>query len=55
MSMHTLAEEEGMSNFLQTGGPNDNMPRVTIASSRGSEHSQPNVLRTVYLPNEKVG
>ena len=31
------------------------MPRVTVASARSSQASQPNILRTVYLPNEQVG
>ena len=55
MSMNVLAEEEGMSQFVTErtvdadGKP---VPRVMVASSRGSETSAPNVLRTVYLPNE---
>ena len=59
MSMALLAEQEGMSGILRSarsvemGGAG--MPRVTVASSRGSETSNPNVLRTVYLPNEQVG
>ena len=32
------------------------VPRVTVASASGTgPNTQPNVLRTVYMPNEKVG
>ena len=44
----------GTSKTVETEG-SEQMPRVTIASCRSSQASQPNVLRTVYLPNEKVG
>ena len=35
----------------------DDMPKITVASARSSQtaNSQPNILRTVYLPNEQVG
>mgnify|MGYP001267218587 CR=1 FL=1 len=58
-SMNDLAEQENMSDIwrgqggvktLETEG--SEMPRVTIASARSSQASQPNILRTVYLPNE---
>ena len=60
--MANIAEQENMSDIwrgganktLETDG-SEQMPRVTIASGRSSQASQPNVLRTVYLPNEKVG
>lgn len=44
----------GKSVAVETEG-SDAMPRVTVASARSSQASQPNILRTVYLPNEQVG
>ena len=59
--MNILAQEEGMSDFLSTGGKQvdtasdgGKVPRIAIASARSTD-TQPNVLRTVYLPNEQVG
>lgn len=66
-SMANLAEQENMSDIWRggatgvksavdtEGGSEAAMPRVTIASARSSQASQPNILRTVYLPNEQVG
>ena len=31
------------------------MPKVAIGSARSIASTQPNILRTVYLPNEQVG
>lgn len=44
----------GKSAVVETEG-SEAMPRVTVASARSSQASQPNILRTVYLPNEQVG
>ena len=58
MSMHMQAESEGMSQFMterSVDSDGKKMPRVMVASSRGSDAQAPNVLRTVYLPNEQVG
>ena len=58
-SMALLAEQENMSDIWrgnkQVDTNSNGMPRVTVASARSSTTSQPNVLRTVYLPNEQVG
>ena len=64
--MANLAEQENMSDIWRGGGAtgksavvetegSEAMPRVTVASARSSQASQPNILRTVYLPNEQVG
>lgn len=70
-SMNNVAEQEKMSDIWRgttnadatskNGVPrvdtegSEAMPRVTVASARSSQASQPNILRTVYLPNEQVG
>ena len=57
-SMALLAEQENMSDIWrgkQVDAADEGKPRVTVASARSSASSQPNVLRTVYLPNEQVG
>lgn len=56
--MALLAEKEAMSDIWRgkkVDMEDSGIPRVTVGSSRGSTASQPNILRTVYLPNEKVG
>ena len=64
--MANIAEQENMSDIWRGGaatgksafdteGSEATMPRVTVASARSSQASQPNILRTVYLPNEQVG
>ena len=56
--MALLAEKEGMSdiwrgnsNQVDMEGANG-VPKINVASARSSQASQPNILRTVYLPNE---
>lgn len=57
-SMALLAEQEAMSDIWrgkQVDMEGNGVPRATVGSSRGAAGTQPNILRTVYLPNEKVG
>ena len=60
--MANIAEQENMSDIWRgtgkvetEGSEAGTIPRVTVASARSSQASQPNILRTVYLPNEQVG
>ena len=61
--MNLLAEEEGVSNLLtderQVSTASGKVPKIAVggvpSSSRSANLTQPNVLRTVYLPNEQVG
>lgn len=62
--MANLAEQEGMSDIWRGNSENNNqvvnggangVSRANVASSaRSSQASQPNILRTVYLPNDQV-
>jgi len=59
--MALTAEQEGLSDIWRGGKQVDmasnssSVQKAVVGSARGSQASQPNVLRTVYLPNEKVG
>lgn len=56
--MGLLAEKEAMSDIWrgkQVDMEGNGVQRATIGSSRSATGTQPNILRTVYLPNEKVG
>ncbi len=39
---------------VDTASDQSQVPRIAVASARSTD-TQPNVLRTVYLPNEQVG
>lgn len=54
MSMQVQAEKEGMESFLNDKRVDAQGKKVPL-SNRSSQTTQPNILRTVYLPNEQVG